>query len=322
MMKFVTKGQLNEYIVSGRRFYWVAIMNNLIKFSTNNLQNKVLMGICLSIISPFKTELIILALMIMLDTITGTLYAIKMRKFSSTGLKRGLKKILFYSLFLLVIRLVEIGISSLYSTTILTNVIASTLIIIEATSSLENLVLLGVPLPKGITDFILKQISSTPITNLVLSSSQRPDYIEEINDMLSVLLPTIEDKNFKRLLEIKFEEWTSLVNHMDVDFNSIYSDNKEILFFRISTLVSATRLRIRDRWQKEGVPSECMKAFDDWHEIRVTKWLATLKIVYYNDNDMDKKKKEIMEKLIVFLYKTITDIKKAEIHKSKGCKTK
>lgn len=296
-------------------------MNNLMKLSTDNLQNKIIMGIFLSIISSFKTELIILVLMIILDTLTGTLYAIKMKKFSMKGLKRGLKKILFYSLLVLVIRLVEIGISSLYSTTILTNIITSTLIIIEATSSLRNLVLLDVPLPKGIADFILKQVSNTPISNLVLSSTHNKDYIEEINDMLNVVLPIIEDKNFRHLLEIKFEEWTSLVNHIDIDFNKIYSNNSEILFFRLSTLISATRLRIRDRWQKEGIPSDCTKIFDDWHEIKFNKWLATLKLACINDTDMDKKKTEIIEKLIIFLYKTITDIKKAEIDKLKGCKT-
>lgn len=291
------------------------------KLSTDNLQNKIIMGIFLSIISSFKTELIILVLMIILDTLTGTLYAIKMKKFSMKGLKRGLKKILFYSLLVLVIRLVEIGISSLYSTTILTNIITSTLIIIEATSSLRNLVLLDVPLPKGIANFILKQVSNTPISNLVLSSTHNKDYIEEINDMLNVVLPIIEDKNFRHLLEIKFEEWTSLVNHIDIDFNKIYSNNSEILFFRLSTLISATRLRIRDRWQKEGIPSDCTKTFDDWHEIKFNKWLATLKLACINDTDMDKKKTEIIEKLIIFLYKTITDIKKAEIDKLKGCKT-
>ncbi|NLZ47186.1 MAG: phage holin family protein [Clostridiales bacterium] len=296
-------------------------MNNLMKLSTDNLQNKIIMGIFLSIISSFKTELIILVLMIILDTLTGTLYAIKMKKFSMKGLKRGLKKILFYSLLVLVIRLVEIGISSLYSTTILTNIITSTLIIIEVTSSLRNLVLLDVPLPKGIADFILKQVSNTPISNLVLSSTHNKDYIEEINDMLNVVLPIIEDKNFRHLLEIKFEEWTSLVNHIDIDFNKIYSNNSEILFFRLSTLISATRLRIRDRWQKEGIPSDCTKTFDDWHEIKFNKWLATLKLACINDTDMDKKKTEIIEKLIIFLYKTITDIKKAEIDKLKGCKT-
>ncbi|SCN25817.1 toxin secretion/phage lysis holin [Clostridium sp. N3C] len=296
-------------------------MNNLMKLSTDNLQNKIIMGIFLSIISSFKTELIILVLMIILDTLTGTLYAIKMKKFSMKGLKRGLKKILFYSLLVLVIRLVEIGISSLYSTTILTNIITSTLIIIEVTSSLKNLVLLDVPLPKGIADFILKQVSNTPISNLVLSSTHNKDYIEEINDMLNVVLPIIEDKNFRHLLEIKFEEWTSLVNHIDIDFNKIYSNNSEILFFRLSTLISATRLRIRDRWQKEGIPSDCTKTFDDWHEIKFNKWLATLKLACINDTDMDKKKTEIIEKLIIFLYKTITDIKKAEIDKLKGCKT-
>jgi hypothetical protein len=144
--KRVSKCRLIEYIVLRRGFYWMIIMNNMIKLGNNNLQSKILIALFLSIISPFKTELIILSIMIVIDTITGSLYAMKMLKFSSTGLKRSLKKIIFYSLCLLVVRLVEIGISSFYSTTLLTNIIASTLLIIEATSSLENLVLLGVPL--------------------------------------------------------------------------------------------------------------------------------------------------------------------------------
>ena len=65
------------------------IMNNMIKLGNNNLQSKILIALFLSIISPFKTELIILSIMIVIDTITGSLYAMKMLKFSSTGLKEA-----------------------------------------------------------------------------------------------------------------------------------------------------------------------------------------------------------------------------------------
>ena len=75
--KRVSKCRLIEYIVLRRGFYWMIIMNNMIKLGNNNLQSKILIALFLSIISPFKTELIILSIMIVIDTITGSLYAIR-----------------------------------------------------------------------------------------------------------------------------------------------------------------------------------------------------------------------------------------------------
>lgn len=282
---------------------------------TNSLSIKLLISLLISVFSPFKVELIILCLMILIDTITGGTYALKTKRFCSNGLRRGFKKVVFYSLCIIVVRLLEIGLASLLSTNLLTNIVIAFLIITESISTLENLTLLGVPLPSGLTPFIIGQIKSTPLKELVLSGLSKHEYIDEIKDMLDFNLSNLKDENYKKLLEIKFNEWAQLVNYIDNEFLSIYSKNKEILFFRISTLINVTISRIQDKWQSENIPTEYVDDFNAWHRPNVIRWRAEIEQICTDEEDMDKKKVRIIEKLIVALYRTITDIKKAEFFK-------
>lgn len=289
-------------------------MNEVFKYP-NSLSIKLVLGGILSLFSPFAVELAVLITMIAIDTITGSAYAVKINKFSSSGLRRGLKKVFFYSLCILVVRLLEIGISSIISTNMLTNLVVGFLIFTEAISALENLTLLGVPLPAGISKFLIKQIKGTPLSDLVLSSSNRREYIDEINDMVDFNLPNISDEDIKRLLEIKFNEWAQLVNYFDVQFDNLYSSNNEILFFRVSSLINATMNKISDRWSTECVPEHIVTAFSDWHNPRVTKWIDGIKLICLSDIDMNMKKAQIIEKLLVALYQTLIDIRKVEFFK-------
>lgn len=282
---------------------------------TNSLSTKLAISAVVSIFSPFKVELIILCIMILIDTITGGAYALKIKKFCSSGLRRGFKKIIFYSLCIIVIRLLEIGLASLVTTNLLTNIVISFLIITEAISSLENLTLLGVPLPSGLAKFIIKQIKSETVRELVLSGIHKKEYMNEINDMLDFNLPNIKDQHYKKLLEIKFNEWALLVNYIDNEFSTIYSENKEILFFRIFTLINATMIRIHEKWVIEGIPTNYIQSFNDWHDPIVKKWITSVKLLCFNEDDMDKKRVQIIEKLIVALYRTLTDIQKVEFFK-------
>ncbi|WP_163195864.1 phage holin family protein [Clostridium thermarum] len=283
--------------------------------SFNTLSVKLVISTVVSIFSPFKAELIILGIMIIMDTITGSIYAIRTRKFCSAGLRRGFKKILFYSLCIIVIRLLEIGIISLITTNLLTNLIISFLIINEAISSLENLTLLGVPLPFGLTNFIIKQIKNETVKELVLSGMNKHEYIYEINDMLNFNLPNIKDSNYKSMLEIKFNEWAQLLDYFDAQFKNIYSENNEILYFRVSTLINATIARIRDKWRAEGIPDSHINFFNEWHDPRVVKLRSNINEICTSDFDMEKKKSLIIEKFITALYQTLIDIQKADFFK-------
>lgn len=289
-------------------------MNDLLKV-LNPLPAKLTFGTLLSLFSPFKVELVILCTIIAIDTITGSAYAFKLKKFSSSGLRRGFKKLFFYSLCILVVRLLEIGISSLITTTMLTNLVTGFLILTESISSLENLTLLGAPLPPKLSTLILKQIKGTPLNELVLPGVERKEYFDEINDMIDFNLPNIKDENFKKLLEIKFNEWAQLVNYIDIQFDSLYSLNDEILFFRVSSLINITRSKINDRWMREDIPNDYILAFNDWHGPRVVRWLESIKQICTSNSDAEKKKTQIIEKLLILLYQTLTDIKKAETFK-------
>jgi toxin secretion/phage lysis holin len=289
----------------------------------NSIQNtwyaKLMLSFIVALFAPFQIGLIVLLTLIILDTITGTIYAISIKKFNSTGLKRGLKKLFIYFCCILIVRLTEIGLESFIRTIYLTNLIISYLILIESTSALENLTLLGIVLPKKIKDLILSQISTNEFKGLLQEESLKKEYIQEILQMIDYHFPAINDYKIKNLLHIMFDEWAQFINLVDIEFSKTSSDNTELLYYRIFSLIKATSARINENWLKENIPKDCIVRFNLWYEKRIVLWLSDIKDICFSDMAMDKKKTAVMEKVILSLYKTLTEIQRLELCKD-GCK--
>ena len=129
---------------------------------------KMIFAVATALFSPFKISLFILISMILIDTLSGSIYAIRINKFNSKGFRRGLNKILIYFICILVVRLLEIGISPIFNTTHLTEFITGYLILTECLSALENLNLLGAPIPSGIAKIIIGNIKNNTFKQIVL----------------------------------------------------------------------------------------------------------------------------------------------------------
>jgi toxin secretion/phage lysis holin len=278
-------------------------------------QFKLLISTILALFSPFKITLAALLMLIFVDNITGTIYALSINKFSSAGLRRGLKKLIIYSICILVVRLAEIGIKPFFETIYLTNSIIAYLILTEALSSLENLTLLGVALPTKLKSFILNQIQVKGLKDLIEEDNVKRDFIQEILEMLDLYFPIIKDYKIRKLLDIKFKEWAQFINVLDSEFLKSSSDNPEILYYRITNLVKATIIRINEKWTQEGIDKECIDSFNTWHKKRLSILLSDIKDICFSTEISNKKKTAIIEMVILFLYKTLTDIQKQELCK-------
>jgi len=88
---------------------------------------------------------------VVLDTVLGTILAIKLRVFSSIGMGRFVKKIIPYSLVLLTVHLTDLSLSTGDNLLFLTG---SYLIFREAVSNLEKGVILNVPIPKKVMSLL------------------------------------------------------------------------------------------------------------------------------------------------------------------------
>ena len=115
-----------------------------------------ILGSLSEIFTSMQTSYIILLVLIILDTLTGISTAIKYKRFSSTGLRKATKKIITYTLCIITVRLLETILNPLVTTTMLSQIIIAFLAITESVSILENLTLLGAPIPSNILPLLIK----------------------------------------------------------------------------------------------------------------------------------------------------------------------
>lgn len=273
---------------------------------------KLIIGSVIMIFAPFKVGIWILFAFIITDTITGCFNAIRTRKFSSRKFQKSVKKIATYFTAIVVVRLLEIGIASIIETTMITRLITSFLILTEAISILENLTLLGVPLPPEVLKIILGNLNFGKFYDIFGKGFDKQRYLTEIDEIIQYQVPVIKSSFSQKLLRIKLEEWQNAINIIDEQMSGNSSNNNDLLFYRISSLANTTNNLINEKWVEEGIPKEYINAFNDCHKQRISKWISNIKTICYSSESIENKKKAVIEGTITALYETVIDIQKGE----------
>lgn len=279
----------------------------------NSWLGKLIISVLVTLFSPFQVPLIVLCAMIVIDTITGSLYALSISKFSSKRFKLGLRKILLYFTCILVVRLIEIGVSGFLSMGYLTGFIGSYLILTEGFSTLENLTLLGVPLPYKIKEIIIKQLNNKDLGKFLSDGMGSKEYIQEILDMAEYHVPQTNNKDLKNVIDIMLHEWVQFVNILNTNFYNNFNEDTELVYFRVSSLINATMNRIFDRLSHEVITKEILDAFNAVQKNKINSFMNDIKNICCNSETSDRKKQQIIEKVISMLYQTLTDLQKSDI---------
>ncbi|MEA4846001.1 MAG: phage holin family protein [Clostridiaceae bacterium] len=279
---------------------------------SNNLLTVYLASGVIGLISEFlgvaRMSYIILLILIILDTLTGVAKAIKLQHFTSKGLQRFLKKAITYTTAIITVRLLEIGILSIYETTMLSQVIAAYLIITESISVLENITVLGVPIPSNFVGVLISYIKIPGFAKMLQMGKERENDISEIDDIINYQIPAIDNEKTRRLLEIKFEVWKRILIQVDEGISDkITSD--DILFYKVMSLIEIGFKEMEEQWREE-IPREHIEVFKWWHQNRVNSWLNKIYAICYSENSLYEKKEQIIESIVVILYQTIIDAQK------------
>jgi toxin secretion/phage lysis holin len=272
---------------------------------------KMIISSILMMFTPFKQALLVLLIIIIIDTLTGVYYSVKYKKFSSKGFRKGIKKLITYFIAVAVVRLFEIGISELINTNMYTTFILSYLIVTETTSVLENLTLLGVPIPYQFISKIIKLIKLKLFKGLLDEESSNQDYINEIDDMIKYQVPNIKSENIRKLIVIKFEEWKSTINIIGLQLSSNV-ENGDIIFYKVTGLINNTRALMEEKWLDSEIPKVCIINFKLWHQSRIEKWTKEVEAICKSSDTAENKYKMIMDKIVILLYQTIIDVQKGE----------
>jgi len=268
-----------------------------------------ILGFLCEMFTSMQTSYVILLMLIILDTITGISTAIKYKRFSSTGLRKAAKKIITYTLCVITVRLLETILNSLITTTMLSQIVIVFLAITESVSIIENLTLLGVPLPYNFMSILIKTLKIPGLNTLLESSKDRRTEFSDIDDIINYQIPTFEDKYMRNFLEIKCAVMKSTINQIML-IDETANDNPDLLFYRILSTIELGLKDMDRKWAEEKIPIKYIENFSKVNQPKVDKCLEKLKITCYSEKTTKDKKDEIIDCILIILYQTIIDARK------------
>jgi toxin secretion/phage lysis holin len=269
-----------------------------------------ILGFLSEIFTSMQTSYVILLVLIILDTFTGISTAIKYKRFSSTGLRKATKKIITYALCMITVRLLETILNSLITTTMLSQIIIAFLAITESVSILENLTLLGVPIPSNILTLLIKTLKIPGLNTILDNSKDKVKEFSDIDDIINYQIPTFKDKDMRTFLEIKYAAWRSIINQIML-IDETNTNNPDILFYKILSIVKLGLSDITNKWKEEKIPTKYIENFSEKNQSKVDRCFEKLKTTCYSDKTTKEKKSEIIECIIIMLYQTIIDARKS-----------
>ncbi|MBU3143023.1 phage holin family protein [Clostridium sp. CF012] len=268
-----------------------------------------ILGFLSEMFNSMQTSYIILLVLIILDTITGISTAIKYKRFSSTGLRKATKKIITYSICVITVKLLETILNPLITTSILSQTIIAFLAITESVSILENLPLLGVPIPSNILPILITTLKIPGLTAMIATSKDKHSEFSDIDDIINYQIPAFEDKYIRNFLEIKCDVMKSTINQI-ILIDETPNDNPDILFYRILSTIELGLKDMNKKWLEEKIPPKYIESFSKVNQPKVDNCLEKLKIICYSTKTTSEKKAQIIDCIIIILYQTIIDARK------------
>jgi toxin secretion/phage lysis holin len=273
---------------------------------------KTIFGVIFAYFSSVCTTFLILLALILMDTVTGITQALQMKRFSSRLLRKAVKKIFVYSLCIVTTRLMEQGFSYFFQTTVITQTVIGFLIVTEALSILENLTLMGAPLPKGLVNIILSNLKVVGLESMVKGSLDEYSELTEIDEIIYYQIPTLSNDTLIKLLRIKYEQWERVVQFIKTSLESDSITSNDVLFYKVSSYLEGIKKEMVERWNDAEISKECIDNFNKWHEQREVLFLQNVKNICYSDKTVEAKKQELIDRIMVLLYQTMVDAHKSE----------
>jgi toxin secretion/phage lysis holin len=251
----------------------------------------------------------ILIILIAIDTLLGIKVAIKYKRFSSRGFLKFFKKVILYSIAIISVRLLEIEINTLYNINILSQAMIAFIAISETISILENLTILGVPIPSNFISIMLNNLNIVGLNKALESMRNSQKNILEIEEIIRYQLPNLKDENIKALLSIEFRTWKSIAEQIN-DFIDESDKNTELLYYKIMSLIEVGLKEIDYQLKEQRVCAECVEKFAKIHEPKVQRWLRKIEEICYSEKELQRKKEDLSDSIVIILYEAMLDAHK------------
>jgi len=263
-----------------------------------------------SFIADLITPYIVLISLILIDTISGLVKGKRYHNFSIKRFSKVLVKLVTYSASVLTVRLMEIGIASMYETSLLSKVTLVYLILAEVTSILEKLILLGVPIPSNFISVILSQIKIPGVHNLINFNGEHYKQKNEIKDVIRLQIPEIKDSQCQKSLLIYFNFWEKVLSEIDSIIEE--NNNTENAYFKLLLLIHLSINEINIQWLKEDISLQYILTINEKNKTIITSLSKKIEKILYSNQSMTSKQEQIKYLILVSIYQICDTAKKGK----------
>ncbi len=266
-----------------------------------------IVSIVVRFLGGIELSYVILLVLLTIDTATGMATAVKYNRFSSRGLSKFAKKVITYTVCIITVRLLELGVLTLVETTMLSQLMLAILEVTETVSILENLTLLGVPIPSNFIVFLLQHLKIPGLDKVITKSQNRNKELSEIEDIIKYQLPSFNDDEIRCMLEINFKIWKKTAQQIEHLIKEQDDDNYELIYYKMMAQIELAIKERDDEWKREGISRLYIDKFHMCNDNKMDRLVQTMKYICFCDEPIEDKKERLIEAIITMLYQTILD---------------
>jgi phage-related holin len=269
---------------------------------------KTISSIIFAVLLPHKVALLVLATLILMDTLLGTWYAIKGGFFTSRGMKKTLVKVILYSLSVGSVKALELLVGP--NLRIIVETMFIYLSLIEVKSIFENLTKMGLPIPR---DFLINIVKKIPFLGAIadeMEIASNPELLS-LDKMMREFFSIIRDKKKAKLLKIKWAVWREFCENI---LKIKVEDNDDETFLQAATLESHIAMRvITNRWRDNNVDKELISEFlEDNDHFKAADISHEILDIIQDFETTEERKSELIKYVTNSLRKIFEDILKAD----------
>lgn len=211
---------------------------------------------------PHSLALQGLAILFVIDFISGICTARKTRTLSSEGMRKGIGKSILYAAFVCAVAIAEHTISGTQFCTIgAIGLLAAT----EILSVTENLVLLGLPIP--FASKVLSTVSRKARSfgfHFSADNTEAMSYGRDLVVLLDVHIPQLRNKQLKDMMEIYCTHWYGFMRNCE---SQIFLGAGELAWQRLQAGLDRVLIDIRGDFLDAKIPVESQKIFlEAWNQ--------------------------------------------------------
>ncbi len=223
--------------------------------------SKAIVGIIGVSLVPNQGVLCAAALVFSIDFLLGISLALKMGRFSSAGLRRGFVKLALYALLICAVSVPE---NEFFGTSYATRAVTGLIVLTELISILENMTLLGLPVP--FSRQLMKMVADKARLYGLSPSTATIDgspVLIDLMDLLNERIPTLLHSELRVPMKIYVRVWINFAASLKVDY---MAGSPDIMFERVNQQIDLAVTRAVTTFREQGVPEKHVRVFlDTWN---------------------------------------------------------